>query len=46
MHFDTNPIIVQALQKKFKTDPRVIRGNIIKLGEKLEDIVERPDKTR
>ncbi|CAI2165258.1 16394_t:CDS:2 [Funneliformis geosporum] len=45
MHFDTNPVVISELRKIFNNDPRVIRGNIIKLGEKLEDIVHRPDKT-
>jgi ribosomal protein S6 len=45
MHFDTNPVVIAELRKLFNNDPRVIRGNIIKLGERLEDIIERPDKT-
>ncbi|RIA91374.1 30S ribosomal protein S6 [Glomus cerebriforme] len=45
MHFDTNPVVIAELRKMFNNDPRVIRGNIVKLGERLEDIVERPDKT-
>lgn len=45
MHFDTNPVVITELRKMFNNDPRVIRGNIVKLGERLEDIIERPDKT-
>ncbi|CAG8460823.1 14547_t:CDS:2 [Ambispora leptoticha] len=45
MHFDCNPIVMRELQKRFSGDPRVIRGNFVKLGEKLEDIIYRPDQT-
>ena len=45
MHFDTNPVVLAELRRMFNKDPRVIRGNIVKIGERLEDIVERPDKT-
>jgi len=45
MHFDTNPVVIAELRKRLNKDPRVIRGNLVKLGEQLEDIVDRPDKT-
>ncbi|CAH1758188.1 3739_t:CDS:2 [Entrophospora sp. SA101] len=46
MHFDTNPVVLHELRRKLNIDTRVIRGNLVKLGEKLEDIIERPDKTK
>lgn len=45
MHFDANPLIVQELGKKLLVDTRVLRHTFIKLGDKLENVVERPDKT-
>ncbi|CAG8533411.1 3289_t:CDS:2 [Acaulospora morrowiae] len=46
MHFDTNPVVLHDLRKRLNSDPRVIRGNLVKLGDKLREIAERPDKTR
>ena len=46
MHFDTNPVVLHELRRKLSIDTRVIRGNLVKLGEKLEEIIERPDKTK
>ncbi|CAE6444631.1 unnamed protein product [Rhizoctonia solani] len=45
MHFDTSPKVMQALGARMRQDPRVIRVNTIKLGEKLEDIVKTQEKT-
>lgn len=45
MHFDANPLIVQELGKKLLVDTRVLRHTFIKLGDKLETVVARPDKT-
>lgn len=45
MHFDANPLIVQDLSKKLAVDTRVLRHTFIKLGDKLETVVARPDKT-
>ncbi|KAI9318102.1 30S ribosomal protein S6 [Dichotomocladium elegans] len=45
MHFDANPLIVQDLGKKLLVDSRVLRHTFIKLGDKLETVVARPDKT-
>ncbi|KAF0439040.1 30S ribosomal protein S6 [Gigaspora margarita] len=45
MHFDTNPVVLAEIRKRLNSDPRVIRCNIVKFGNKLEDIVTRPDKT-
>ncbi|KAI8971682.1 30S ribosomal protein S6 [Mycotypha africana] len=44
MHFYANPLILQDLGKQLSVDSRVLRHTFIKLGEKLEDVVERPDK--
>lgn len=40
MHFDTNPLTLQEMNRVLGLDPRVIRHTFIKLGDKLEDIVE------
>lgn len=40
MHFDASPQLVTALQRKMRTDPRVVRWTVLKLGEKLEDVVQ------
>jgi len=45
MHFDSNPTMISQLRQKFKKDPRVIRGNFVKLGEKLGEIIDRRDTT-
>ncbi|KAG8686218.1 hypothetical protein FRC08_012681 [Ceratobasidium sp. 394] len=45
MHFDSSPSVMQALGARLRQDPRVIRINTIKLGEKLEDIVKTREKT-
>ncbi|CAG8531759.1 1193_t:CDS:2 [Diversispora eburnea] len=45
MHFDTNPLVLHELRKQLNRDPRVIRGNLVKLGDRLHEIIERPDKT-
>lgn len=45
MHFDANPLIVQELGKKLLVDSRVLRHTFVKLGDKLETVVARPDKT-
>ncbi|CAE6465479.1 unnamed protein product [Rhizoctonia solani] len=45
MHFDSSPKVMQALGAHMRQDPRVIRVNTIKLGEKLEDIVKPREKT-
>ncbi|CDS06980.1 hypothetical protein LRAMOSA09503 [Lichtheimia ramosa] len=46
MHFDANPLIVQELGKKLLVDSRVLRHTFVKLGDKLETVVARPDKTQ
>ncbi|EIE76330.1 hypothetical protein G6F46_002484 [Rhizopus delemar] len=45
MHFDANPLVVQDLGKKLAVDTRVLRHTFIKLGDKLETVIQRPDKT-
>ncbi|CAO3612346.1 unnamed protein product [Cunninghamella blakesleeana] len=46
MHFDANPLIVQDLNKKLLVDSRVLRHTFIKLGDKLDTVVARPDKSK
>ncbi|KAI9594727.1 30S ribosomal protein S6 [Syncephalis fuscata] len=45
MHFDANPATVKELTDNLRIDTRVIRQTTIKLGDKLKDIITRPDKT-
>ena len=42
MHFDTSPRVLAALNERMRTDPRVIRWTMLKLGERLEDVVRDP----
>jgi len=45
MHFDTSPRTLHSLNSIMRGDPRVIRWTMLKLGEKLEDVVKSPEKT-
>jgi len=45
MRFDASPKTMKLLTSTLKREPRVIRWTVIKLGEKLEDILEPPAKT-
>lgn len=45
MHFDTSPRTLRSLNSIMRSDPRVIRWTMLKLGEKIEDVVESPEKT-
>ncbi|ORY94002.1 30S ribosomal protein S6 [Syncephalastrum racemosum] len=45
MHFHANPLMVQNLSKKLLVDSRVLRHTFIKLGDKLDTIITRPDKS-
>ncbi|KAI8058562.1 30S ribosomal protein S6 [Syncephalis plumigaleata] len=45
MHFDANPATVKTLTEKLLIDTRVIRQTTIKLGDKLKEVITRPDKT-
>ncbi|KAI9494681.1 30S ribosomal protein S6 [Zychaea mexicana] len=46
MHFDANPLIVQDLGKKLLVDSRVLRHTFVKLGDKLDTVIARPDKSK
>ena len=46
MHFDANPSVLKALNHSMNIDERVFRATFIKLGDKLDDIVRRPDKSK
>ena len=46
MHFDTSPRTLRSLNSIMRSDPRVIRWTMLKLGEKVEDVVQSPEKTR
>lgn len=45
MDFDASPKTLHSLSGLLRHDPRVIRWTMIKLGEKVEDVVEPPAKT-
>jgi small subunit ribosomal protein S6 len=45
MHFDANPTTVKTLTDKLLIDTRVIRQTTIKLGDRLKEVIARPDKT-
>jgi len=45
IHFDTSPRTVRSLSSLMRRDPRVIRSTMIKLGDKVEDIVEESERT-
>ncbi|GJE95915.1 ribosomal protein S6 [Phanerochaete sordida] len=45
MNFDASPKTLHSLDNILKHDPRVIRWTMIKLGEKVEDVVQPPSKT-
>jgi small subunit ribosomal protein S6 len=45
MHFDANPSTLNELSEKLRVDQRVIRHTMIKLGDTLPTIIDRPDKT-
>ena len=45
MNFDASPKTLHSLDNILKHDPRVIRWTMIKMGEKVEDIVQPPSKT-
>lgn len=46
MHFDTSPRTLRSLNSIMRSDPRVIRWTMLKLGEKVEEVVQSPEKTR
>jgi len=45
MHFDASPRTLRSLNMLMKSDPRVIRWTTLKLGEKVEDVVQDPSRT-
>ena len=45
MHFDANPATAKELAEKLRIDTRVVRQTTIKLGDRLKEVVVRPDKT-
>ncbi|KAL6308050.1 ribosomal protein S6 [Sparassis latifolia] len=45
MHFDASPRILKSLNAQMRRDPRVIRCTMIKLGQKVEDVVHEKEKT-
>lgn len=40
MHFDTSPRTLRSLNSILRRDPRVIRWTMLKMGEKIEDVVK------
>jgi len=40
LHFDSNPETVRLMQNDFRTDPRVVKWTVLKLGHRAEDIVD------
>ena len=40
MHFDASPRTLRSLNGIMRNDPRVIRWTMLKLGEKIEDVVK------
>jgi len=45
MHFDTSPRTLKSLNSIMRSDPRVIRWTMLKLGERIEDVVKSPEMT-
>jgi small subunit ribosomal protein S6 len=45
MHFDAHPTVLQQLDTTLKQDPRVIRHTVIKLGSKVDELVDNPEKS-
>ncbi|RKP08781.1 30S ribosomal protein S6 [Thamnocephalis sphaerospora] len=45
MHFDANPATVNELAERLRVDTRVVRHTMIKLGDRLDSVIARPDKT-
>ncbi|KAH8119403.1 ribosomal protein S6, partial [Phellopilus nigrolimitatus] len=39
MHFDAPPRLLAQLSERMRTDPRVVRWTMLRLGERLEDVV-------
>lgn len=39
MHFDASPDALRQLNNRLRGDPKVIRWTMLKLGERLEDVI-------
>ncbi|KAI0256149.1 ribosomal protein S6 [Lactifluus subvellereus] len=45
MHFDASPEKQKSLTKLLRTDPRVVRATVLKMGERIEDVAWKYPKT-
>lgn len=45
MNFDTSPRTLKSLNSIMRSDPRVIRWTMLKLGERIEDVVKAAEGT-
>ncbi|KZT24262.1 ribosomal protein S6 [Neolentinus lepideus HHB14362 ss-1] len=45
MYFDTSPRVLREFNSIMRKDPSVIRWTTLKVGDKVEEIVSRPEKT-
>ena len=45
MHFDASPDLLRQLNNKLRSDPRVIRWTALKLGDRLENVIEHKPMT-
>ncbi|PCH43542.1 hypothetical protein WOLCODRAFT_138421 [Wolfiporia cocos MD-104 SS10] len=45
MHFDAAPRVLKELNMVMRRDPRVVRCTVLKLGDKVEDVVRPKTKT-
>ncbi|OMJ18100.1 28S ribosomal protein S6, mitochondrial [Smittium culicis] len=46
MHFISNPVVANNLVSTLKTDARILRVNIVKVAEKLDQLVQSKEKTK
>ena len=40
MRFDASPAVQQLVRKTIAIDPRMIRCGVVKMGERLKDVVD------
>jgi len=45
MHFDASPRSMRGLDRIMRADARVVRWTMLKLGDKVQDVVLPPSKT-
>ncbi|KAJ1957842.1 30S ribosomal protein S6 [Linderina pennispora] len=45
MHYYSNPKTTGVLMSQLKLDPRIVRCNVVKVTDKLEEMVALPEKT-